>query len=95
MKVVISRSAQASVKGVIDFIESKNIAGSGQRWAKKLVDYLETLPKSHNVIPLCKYPPFRELELKCVVYNDWVVAFLVTKSKLKVVAFVYGENLVY
>ena len=95
MKLLINVEAAKSIKAVMQFIESQNTNGSGNRWFYKLQRYLLEIIQVNQSLPLCKYPPFREKKLHCIIYKDWVVAFKNEKDKCVIMAFVYGTNLNY
>ncbi len=95
MKLLISSEAAKSIKAVINFIESQNTTGSGIRWFRKLEKYLRRIIQVTPSLPLCKYPPFSEKKLHCIVYKDWIIAFKNRGNNCVIIAFVYGANLNY
>lgn len=95
MKLLISSEAAKSVMAVMQFIGSQNTKGSGLRWFKTLENYLINIISVSKSISSCKYPPFKEMGLHCLVYKDWVIAFKNYDDRCEIIAFVYGSNLNY
>ena len=95
MKLLIRSEAAKSLKAVLQFIESQNTKGSGFRWFRKLENYLMKAVAASKSLSLCKYPPFKEMGLNCLIYKDWVIAFKNQENRLEIIAFIYGSNLNY
>lgn len=75
MRVNYTNDAAESLTALIQFIEEHNTKGAGLRWLTKFEVYLEKTLKKHSVITLCNNTTFQKLKLKCIYYNDWIIAF--------------------
>ena len=67
MKLLISPEAAKTVKAVMQFIKSQNTIESGTKWFRKMEKYLLATIQQRQSVSLCKYPPFREKELHCII----------------------------
>lgn len=75
MEIRFSSNAYSSLVRVVNFIESKNTKGSGLRWASRFESFLLSSLIKPSEIKLCNNKTFRQLNLRCIYFNDWVVAF--------------------
>jgi hypothetical protein len=93
MKIVYRKGALKAIDKVAAFVESKNTAGSGNRWAEKIVLKIESLATSKAKFAVCKHPSLAKYHYRCYTYNDWVIAFLITDKKFEVCRIVWGSLL--
>lgn len=75
MQINYTKDAFVSLVSLINFIEENNTANAGLRWLSKFDDFLEQRLVRPYEIKLCNNNSFKKLELRCVYFNDWIVAF--------------------
>jgi hypothetical protein len=94
MKINYTSSAFEALCDVVNFIESKNTLGAGSRWLLKFEVYLIDALQKPALIKLCHNLTFRELGLRCIHYNDWVIAFSITQDSVLIEAVLHHSRLV-
>ncbi|MCY7309409.1 MAG: hypothetical protein LH619_01405 [Chitinophagaceae bacterium] len=82
MQVNYTMDALASLIQLVNFIESKNTPGAGLRWLDKYEAFLTKQLFNPNQIKLCHNQTFNKLNLRCINYNDWVIAFSVQETSV-------------
>lgn len=93
MQINYTGAAFESLVDLVNYIESMNTIGSGLRWLNKFEAFLnDTLPHSAG-IKLCNNKTFFELNLRCLNFNDWVIAFSVDKDKVLIEAILHSSRL--
>ncbi len=80
MQVNYTTDAFASLTGLINFIEANNTAGAGLRWLQRYEEFLQKSFTNAKRIRLCHNATFKKLNLKCINYNDWVIAFSINEK---------------
>ena len=75
MQINYTTDAFVSLSGLINFIESTNTKNAGLRWLNKFEAFLHSRLKYPDLIKLCNNQSFQRLNLRCIYFNDWVVAF--------------------
>ena len=75
MEIKFTNDALDSLTALVEFIENKNTKGAGLRRVKKFEEHLEKTLKHYKVIRICNNATFKEFDLKCIYYNDWLIAF--------------------
>lgn len=60
---------------LVNFIETTNTAGAGIRWLNRYELFLNKKLLNPTLIKLCNNTTFNKLNLRCVYFNDWVIAF--------------------
>ncbi|MCX6187070.1 MAG: type II toxin-antitoxin system RelE/ParE family toxin [Bacteroidetes bacterium] len=94
-KLEISKEAWDTLNELAEFVESKNTLGAGNRYLNSFLIKIKDALKSHAKYAVCKYPEFAKLELKCLIINDWVIAYQESKDILIVKAIIHGTLLNY
>ncbi len=89
MQISYTNDAYASLVSLVDFIEAKNTQGAGIRWLNRFEEFLTKSMILHLHIPFCKNETFRRLNLKCIQYNDWVIAFSETNEQITLEAILH------
>jgi hypothetical protein len=80
MQINYTADAFASLTQLINFIEAKNTSGAGLRWLSNYEKYLQKhLANAKRKRP-CNNATFKKLNLRCVYYNDWVIAFSIHEN---------------
>lgn len=77
MEIKYTRKAFASLVKLINFIEGRNTRGAGIRWAEKYNAFIKEKFERVDSIKLCNNKSFYIRQLRCIYYNDWVIAFSV------------------
>jgi hypothetical protein len=75
MQINYSQDAFATLVSLLNFIEEKNTEGAAIRWLNKFEIFLHKDLKNHQFIHFCRNEVFKSLQLKCIYYNDWLIAF--------------------
>ncbi len=93
MQVNYTTEAFASLSGLINFIESKNTTNAGLRWLNRFEGFLQTTLQNPEKITLCNNATFNLLGLRCVYFNDWIVAFSVQTDYVLVEALLHKSRI--
>jgi hypothetical protein len=93
MQINYTKSAFSSLLELVNFIESKNTAGAGSRWLYKFEAFLMETSKIAMLVPLCNNQTFRELTLRCVRFNDWIIAFTLEDNNILIEAILHKSRL--
>jgi hypothetical protein len=93
LEVRITPQALAVIDGVADFVESKNTAGSGARFALKFLSAIAKLALPNVQYTVCNHPVLASFKYSCSHFNDWVIAFKVTENTLTVYEIIHGSLL--
>jgi hypothetical protein len=75
MEVNYTNEAFASLISLVNFIESKNTVNAGLRWLGRFENFLQEKLSNPTQIKLCHNFTFNKLSLRCIYFNDWVIAF--------------------
>lgn len=93
MQVSYTGDAFATLTGIINYIESTNTLGAGMRWFDKFESFLAKSFTTALLIPLCNNNTFNELGLRCINYNDWVIAFSVEDNAILIEAILHTSRI--
>jgi hypothetical protein len=93
MQVNYTTDAFASLLGLVNFIEKNNTKNAGLRWLDRFEDFLGARLTNPNLIKLCHNLTFAELTLRCVYFNDWVVAFSIHTDYVLVEALMHKSRI--
>ncbi len=74
-KIRYSLDAFTSLTSLLNFIESKNTEGSALRWLEHYEKFISNALLNAKHKRLCIDDAFRKLNLRCIYYNDWLIAF--------------------
>jgi len=91
--VVYSEEAIATLFEISDFIDSVNTPGAGERWVAKLAGRIESYALSNVTFALCKHEYLAWLNLSCINFNDWIVAFSIDDDVFVVYKVIRGNLL--
>lgn len=75
MRISYTNNAFAALASLINFIEDKNTKGAGLNWLNRYESFLEKSFVNAEQVRLCNNATFKTLGLKCIYFNDWVIAF--------------------
>ena len=93
MQVNYTTDAFTSLLGLVNFIEKNNTKNSGLRWLDKFEHFLQIRLSKPNLIKLCNNLTFTKLNLRCVYFNDWVIAFSVHPGYILIEAFLHKSRI--
>ncbi len=93
MEISYTNDAVESLTALVSFIEEQNTKGAGLRWLNKFELYLKETLKHHSVITLCNNDTLKQLNLKCINYNDWLIAFSSNKNNILIEAFIHKSRI--
>jgi hypothetical protein len=77
MQINYSKDAFISLTNLINFIESTNTLGAGLRWLDRFESFLQKSLFKPAQIKLCHNITFKDLNLRCIYFNERVIAFSV------------------
>ena len=94
MKVSFSHAALEKILDIAEFVDNINTPGAGDRWAERLIEFVEDHAKlKHVQWPLCRNKNLAEQNYSCLIYKNWVLAFKIEEREFKVYDFIYGSLL--
>lgn len=85
--------AFASLISLINFIESQNSEGAGLRWFEKYEKFLDKCFSGVLKKRLCNNATFHKLELHCVYFRDWVIAYSINNEFILIEAFLHKSRI--
>ena len=80
MQIKYTIDAFTSLAQLINFIESKNTPGAGIRWLDQYEKHLEKVLINASQKKICHNATFNRLNLQCIYYKDWIVAFSIQEN---------------
>jgi hypothetical protein len=93
MEINYTNDALESLLALVNFIEKNNTKGAGIRWLTKYEKYLNETLVHYSIIKLCNNNTFKEFKLKCIYYNDWLIAFSVNKNAITIEAILHKSRI--
>ncbi len=75
MLVKYTTDAFACLTRLVNFIEERNTAGAGIRWLNRYEKHLNKALVNAKHIKLCNNATFKKVYLRCIYFNDWLIAF--------------------
>lgn len=93
MQVNYTKDAFTSLTNLINFIESANTLGAGLRWLSRYEDFLQKSLIKPTQIKLCHNFTFNTMQLRCIYFNDWVIAFSVHPDYVLIEALLHKSRL--
>lgn len=94
MQIKYTLDAFASLTALINFIEDKNTAGAGIRWLSRYEKYLGRTLINAKQKRLCNNATFHKLNLRCIYYNDWLIAFSIHENFILIEAILHKSRIV-
>lgn len=93
MQINYTKEAFSSLINLINFIEAKNTENAGIRWLGRYEGFLEK--KLFNPIQIkgCRNFTFNKLNLRCIYFNDWVIAFSVYNDFVLIEALLHKSRI--
>lgn len=80
MQVRYTSNAFASLVRLINFIETNNTEGAGVRWLNQYENFLEKTFLNARHKRVCNNAAFKKLDLKCIYFKDWLIAFSIQED---------------
>lgn len=93
MQVKYTIDAFASLTNLINFIEGKNTAGAGVRWLNIYEQHLTKSFVNAKQKRLCRNETLRKLNLRCIYFNDWLIAFSIHKDFILIEALLHKSRI--
>ncbi|MBP6732165.1 MAG: hypothetical protein KA149_08905 [Chitinophagales bacterium] len=95
MNIVFKPNAEDTLRDIVEFVDDMNLSGAGERWAVKLVEFVQKYAdlKSVKKFPLCNNESLAFAGLSCIIYKGWVIAFKIENKNLVIYQIVKGELL--
>ncbi len=93
MQVNYTANAFASLVSLINFIESSNTSGAGVRWLLRYEAFLENALMNPELIKLCNNNTFKRLGLRCIYYNEWVIAYSINQDEILIEALLHTSRI--
>ena len=94
MTINYTNHALESLRSLILFIEETNTPGAGLRWLNRYEEFLYNRLQHHKTIRHCNNLTLRKFYLKCLHYNEWVIAFREEENELTIEAFFHYSRIV-
>lgn len=93
MQVNYTTEAFASLSGLINFIEANNTKNAGLRWLGRFERFLQSMLSNPKLIKLCNNLAFAKLNLHCIYFNDWVVAYSIHADYVLIEALLHKSRI--
>ncbi|MEN9523428.1 MAG: hypothetical protein RL065_1805 [Bacteroidota bacterium] len=93
MQINYTVDAFASLSNVVNFIESQNTFGAGSRWLDKFEKHLLKSFITPESIHFCNNKAFHQLKLRCINFNDWIIAFSIQDTSVLIEAILHTSRL--
>jgi len=93
MQIKYTNKAFATLARLINFIEAKNTAGAGLRWLEKYEQYLKKSFVNAKGKRVCNNTTFKKLNLKCIYFNDWLIAFSIHEDFVLIEALLHKSRI--
>ena len=93
MQIKYTTDAFASLVQLINFIETKNTAGAGVRWLDKYEQFLIKSFINAKRRRICNNATFKKLNLRCIYFNDWLIAFSVHENFVLIEALLHKSRI--
>jgi ParE toxin of type II toxin-antitoxin system, parDE len=93
MQINYTKEASASLISLINFIESKNTKNAGLRWLSRYEAFLQKTLFKPTQIKRCHNLTFNKLDLRCIYFNDWLIAFSIHKDFVLIEALLHKSRI--
>ena len=93
MQINYTTDAFASLAQLINFIEAKNTSGAGLRWLERYEKYLKKAFVNAKRKRLCNNSTFKKLNLRCIYYDDWLIAFSIHENFILIEALLHKSRI--
>jgi len=93
MQINYTTEAFKSLIQLINYIEFANTKGAGLRWLKRFEGFLKKKLHTPSQIKLCNNATFNRLHLRCIYFNDWVIAFSINNDIILIEALLHKSRI--
>jgi hypothetical protein len=93
MQIDYTIEAFSSLLQLINYIEGTNTQGAGIRWLNRYESFLHKKLLSPKKIKLCNNHTFNQLNLRCIYFNDWIVAFSLNENSILIEALLHKSRI--
>jgi len=93
MQVNYTLNAFVSLTELVNFIEGTNTLGAGIRWLDKYELFLQKTFQAKRKPKLCHNRTFNKLNLYCIYFNDWVIAFSIHEETVLIEAILHKSRI--
>ena len=93
MEVNYTGDSYRTLIQLVNFIESTNTEGAGLRWLQRLESFMQKTFTNAAKIKLCHNKTFYKLNLRCIYFNDWVIAFSITENSIQIEALLHKSRI--
>ena len=93
MQVNYTVDAFSALSSLVNFIEAKNTENAGLRWLNRFEHFLQITLINVQLINLCNNATFNKLNLRCIYFNDWVVAFSIHPDYILIEALLHKSRI--
>jgi len=93
MEVFYTKRAIQAIDVIVDFVESKNTLGSGNRFALKFEESIKEYAINNTAYAKCKHLALQKLGYSCISISKWVVAFKIKNNQFIVYRIIWGALL--
>ncbi|MBC7890280.1 MAG: hypothetical protein H7Z13_20585 [Ferruginibacter sp.] len=93
MQVNYTKDAFITLTSLINFIEANNTIGAGLRWLNRYEAFLQKSLFKPAQIKLCPNFTFNTLQLRCIYFNEWVIAFSVHSGYILIEALLHKSRI--
>lgn len=93
MEVFYTKRAIQAIDVIVDFVESKNTLGSGNRFALKFEESIKEYAIKNVAYAKCKHHSLLKLGYSCIFLSKWIVAFKIKNNKFIVYRIIWGALL--
>ena len=94
MQINYTKKAFATLTQLVDYIEASNTEGAGVRWLNRYEAFLEKRLLNPEEIRICNNLTFTRLDLRCIYFNDWLIAFSIHKSFILIEAILHRSRII-
>lgn len=93
MQINYTADAFSSLIRLINFIEETNTEGAGVRWLNRYELFLKKKLSNPKQIRLCNNLTFNKLNLRCIYFNDWAIAFSIHENFVLIEALLHKSRI--
>ena len=93
MQINYTIDAFASLIRLVNYIEDKNTEGAGLRWLNRYESFLKEKLLLRDQIKTCNNFTLKKLGLRCIYFNEWVIAFSINEDFTLIEALIHKSRI--
>ena len=93
MQINYTANAFGTLIQLVNYIESENTKGAGLCWLNRYELFLQKILIHPQQIKLCNNLTFNQLNLRCIYFNDWIIALSVSDDSVLIEALLHRSRL--